>query len=76
MKYAVSPQCQTTTAMLTHSGRDKIAANLLTGFISCNTNSEYALAPNRLQVIIWINDDLVYWYIYALNGLDELTYSV
>ena len=31
------------------------------------------LAPNRRQAIIWINDDLVYWRIYASLGLNEFT---
>ena len=30
------------------------------------------LAPNRRQTIIWNNDGLVYWRIYASLGLDEL----
>ena len=31
------------------------------------------LAPNRRLVIIWYNQDLVYWLIYAPFGLDDLT---
>ena len=30
------------------------------------------LVPNRRQAIIWINDDLVYWRIYAAPGGYEL----
>ena len=32
------------------------------------------LASNRRQIIIWINDCLVFWRIYASLGVDELTW--
>ena len=35
--------------------------------------SDNALAPNRQQAIIWSNDGLVYWCIYASLGLNELS---
>ena len=35
--------------------------------------SDNGLAPNRRQAIIWTNDGLVYWRIYASVGLDELS---
>ena len=33
---------------------------------------DYGLALNRQQPIIWINDGLVFWRIYASLGLNEL----
>ena len=35
--------------------------------------SDNGLAPNRRQVIIWTDDGLVYWCIYASLGLNEFT---
>ena len=35
-------------------------------------DSDNGLAPNRLQAIIWTNDVLGYWQIYASGGFDEL----
>ena len=34
--------------------------------------SDNGLALNRWQAIIWTNDGLIWWPIYALFGLDEL----
>ena len=34
------------------------------------------LAPNRWQTIIWTNDGLGYWHLYASLGLTELKYIV
>ena len=31
--------------------------------------------PSRWQAIIWTNDGIVYWHIYALLGLNELRYG-
>ena len=36
--------------------------------------SDYGLAPPRCQAIIWTNDGLVYWRIYASLSLDELSW--
>ena len=36
--------------------------------------SDNGLAPNRRQATIWTNDVLGYWRIYALLGLNELSY--
>ena len=33
---------------------------------------DIGLVPNRWQAIIWTNDGLVYWRIYASLGLNEL----
>ena len=33
------------------------------------------LAPNRRQAIIWTNDGLIYWCIYASLGLNELRFA-
>ena len=51
-----------------------------TEICSQESNWQYAsiglgngLVPNRRQAIAWINDDLVYWTIYAALGGDELT---
>ena len=33
--------------------------------------SDNGLVPNRQQAIIWTNDGLVYWGIYASLGLNE-----
>ena len=51
----------------------------LTEICSLGSNSKYGsigpdngLAPNRRQAIIWTNDDLGYWRIYASLGLNEL----
>ena len=38
----------------------------------CIFLSENGLVPNRRQAIIWINDDLGWWRIYASLGLSEL----
>ena len=35
--------------------------------------SDNGLAPNRRQAIIWTNDGIVYWRIYASPGHNELT---
>ena len=32
------------------------------------------LVPNRQQAIIWNNDGIVYWHIYASLGLDDSTW--
>ena len=34
--------------------------------------SDNGLAPSRWQAIIWTNDGIVYWRIYASLGLNEL----
>ena len=34
--------------------------------------SDNGMAPNRRQVIIWTNADLIHWRIYAALGGDEL----
>ena len=34
------------------------------------------MAPNRRQVIIWINDGLIYWCIYAPLSLDQLKWCL
>ena len=36
-------------------------------------SSDNSLVPNRWQAIIWTNDGLSYWRIYASLGLNELT---
>ena len=38
--------------------------------------SDNGLAPTRRQAIMWANDDMVYWRIYASLGLNELTINV
>ena len=38
-----------------------------------NIGSDNCLAPNRRQAIIWTNDGLGYWRIYASLSFDELT---
>ena len=38
-------------------------------------NSYSSLAPNRRQAIIWTNDGLVYWRMYALLGTNELMFQ-
>ena len=35
-------------------------------------NSNNGLMPKRQQAIIWTNDGLVYWYIYASLAHNEL----
>ena len=35
--------------------------------------SDNGLAPKRQQAIIWANDDLIHWCIYASLGLNGLT---
>ena len=35
--------------------------------------SQYCLSLTRRQAIIWLNDALVYWRMYASLGLNELT---
>ena len=35
--------------------------------------SDNGLAPPKRQVIIWTNDELFYWRLYAALGLNELT---
>ena len=35
--------------------------------------SDNGLAPNRRQAIIWTNDGLIYWHIYASLSLNELS---
>ena len=37
-----------------------------------STGSDNGLAPERQQAIIWTNDGLLYWHVYALLGLNEL----
>ena len=37
-------------------------------------SSDNGLVLNRRQAIIWTNEDLVYWRIYASLGLSELTH--
>ena len=37
-----------------------------------NIGSNNGLVPNRRQAIIWTNDSLFYWRIYASLGLNEL----
>ena len=36
--------------------------------------SDNGLAPNRHQVIIWTNDGVVYWCLYASVNVNELTH--
>ena len=36
-------------------------------------NRDNGLAPNRRQAIIWTNDGLIYWHIYASLSLNELS---
>ena len=38
-----------------------------------NIGSDNGLAPNMWQAIIWTNDGLIYWGIYASLSLNELT---
>ena len=35
--------------------------------------SDYCLTPNRRQAIVWDNDGLVNWCIYASHGLSDLS---
>ena len=37
-----------------------------------HTGLDNGFAANRWHAFIWTNDDLVYWYIYASLGLNEL----
>ena len=39
-------------------------------------DSDNGLAPNRRQAIIWTNDDIVFWRIYASLGLNEWNHSL
>ena len=40
------------------------------------TSVQVRAAPNRRQAIIWTNDDLIYWHIYASLGFEELLYKI
>ena len=37
--------------------------------------SDNGLAPSRRQAIIWINDGLIYWRIYASLSVNEMIYN-
>ena len=36
--------------------------------------SDNGFSPNRREAIIWTNDGIVHWRIYASLGLNELTH--
>ena len=60
---------------LSHWGRDKMAAIFQTIFSNRFLSSiglDNGLAGTRRQAIIWTNDGLGYWRIYASLGLNEL----
>ena len=41
--------------------------------IYSSIGSDHALEQNRWQAIIWSNNGIFYWHMYALRGLDDIT---
>ena len=41
-----------------------------------NIDSDNDLALSRRQAIIWTNDNIVYWRIYASLKLEDLTHTI